>query len=258
MMLTGFLCCCQAKTNDDSQSNTQKPILTIGIDITNKPFTYYDDYGKLSGIDVDIATEVCNRMGCVPKFTVINWEDRNKLLETNQIDCFWSGATRRGRSYDYLFSTPYMISVQRILVNNDSELYTFKDLKNKNICVQSDSSALNILIDKQQYLTETFKNLYAVGSLNEVFQFLNQGKVDGVAIDSVSANAYIKENNEKYRLLKERLSTEEVVVGFQLSNTSLCQKVNSKLSEMKEDGALMDILKHWGAEDYISLERLVK
>ena len=47
------------------------PVLVVGTDIY-PPFSYLDENGSPSGIDVDILTEACRRTGFVPKFHYIN------------------------------------------------------------------------------------------------------------------------------------------------------------------------------------------
>ena len=46
-------------------------MLVVGTDIY-PPFSYLDENGSPSGIDVDILTEACRRTGFVPKFHYIN------------------------------------------------------------------------------------------------------------------------------------------------------------------------------------------
>lgn len=68
------------------RSVDERPKLVVGSDIY-PPFNYVDENGRPTGIDVDLAKEACRRMGYKVEFDTINWEDKNRLLETGSVDC---------------------------------------------------------------------------------------------------------------------------------------------------------------------------
>ena len=72
------LACCWRMSSRELSSNASEPrneddlpVLVVGTDIY-PPFSYLDENGSPSGIDVDILTEACRRTGFVPKFHYIN------------------------------------------------------------------------------------------------------------------------------------------------------------------------------------------
>ena len=77
----------------------------------------------------------------------IDWEKNKELLESGKIDCIMACFSMEGRLNDYKWAGPYIASRQVIAVNNDSDIYTLDDLKDKNIAVQSTTKPEDILLN---------------------------------------------------------------------------------------------------------------
>lgn len=91
----------------------------------------------MTGIDVDIAKEAFRRIGYHVEFSVINWEQKDALLETGEVDCIWGCYSMSGREDDYQWAGPYMVSRQVIAVNKNSPIQDSMDLEGKKIAVQT-------------------------------------------------------------------------------------------------------------------------
>ena len=61
--------------------------MTIGVNADCHPYEYIDNSGKITGIDVEIAREIANRMGLKAEF--VNMEFNNLLasLVDGRVDC---------------------------------------------------------------------------------------------------------------------------------------------------------------------------
>ena len=81
MLLVG--CAAHSSTRD-----TELPTLTIGSD-DFRPYIYLDVDDVYAGIDVDLAREACRRMGYEAVFKQINWDEKDDLLASGDIDCIW-------------------------------------------------------------------------------------------------------------------------------------------------------------------------
>ena len=53
------------------------PQLVIGSD-NYEPYFYLDEDGTFAGIDVEIATEACRRMGYAPALRKIDWQNKGR------------------------------------------------------------------------------------------------------------------------------------------------------------------------------------
>ena len=48
--------------------------LVIAMEGVWEPWNYHDEHGELVGFDVDVAKEICKRMGLKAKFLEFEWE----------------------------------------------------------------------------------------------------------------------------------------------------------------------------------------
>ena len=86
------------------------------------------------------------------------------------------------------------------------------------------------------------------------FMDLEINQIDCVFLDKVVADYYISENNKKYIVLEEGLEDEVYAIGFRKNDTSLCEKVNEILVDMKKDGSLGQIATKWFGKDTTIIE----
>ena len=123
------------------------PVLVVGTGVY-PPFSYLDENGSPSGIDVDILTEACRRTGFVPEFHYINWEDKSELLENGSIDVIACCFSMTDREDKYRWAGPYMQGRQVIAVVADSDIQTLDDLAGRVVAVQSASTSEKIFLDE--------------------------------------------------------------------------------------------------------------
>ena len=130
------LCACgQPAPDTDGEA---LPVLTVGSD-NYEPYFYLDENGEFAGIDVEIATAACERLGWTASFQKINWQEKDALLERGDVDCLWGSFSMNGREDLYRWAGPYMYSRQVVIVQASSDIYGLGDLNGKRIAVQSSS-----------------------------------------------------------------------------------------------------------------------
>ena len=134
LLAAGLLGGCASKTA--AREGESLPQIIVGSD-SYPPYVYLDNNGDPIGIDVDIAEEAFRRMGYQAVFKTIDWEQKNNLLESGEIDCVWGCFSMAGREQQYQWAGPYMLSRQVIAVNANSGIYTWDDLAGKTVAVQS-------------------------------------------------------------------------------------------------------------------------
>ena len=234
-------------------------IFTVGFDAEFPPYGYKDTNGEYVGFDLDLAQEVCERRGWTLKKQPIDWDFKDKELNSGSIDCIWNGFTIDGRENDYTWSVPYVDNSQVVVVKNGSDIKKLSDLKDKIVVVQTDSSALAVFTgddatDENKALANSFKELQQVGDYNSAFLNLESGMVDAVCLDIGVANYQISSRGNKFVMLEERVASEKYGIGFKKGNTELKDKVEETLLSMVKDGKFEEIAKKWGLESSICLK----
>ena len=92
----------------------------VGFDQDFPPMGFVGDDGEYTGFDLELAQEVCNRMGWEYVPQPISWDAKDATLNSGEIDCIWNGFTINGREDDYTWSDPYLNNKQVFVVRADS------------------------------------------------------------------------------------------------------------------------------------------
>ncbi len=245
VMLSG----CGESNSSSSSSNVNvgvgsDNILTVGFDQDFPPYGYVDEStGEYTGFDLDLATEVAARNGWAIEYKPINWDSKDLELDSGSIDCIWNGFTIEGREDGYSFTSPYMDNSQIVVVRENSGISSLADLSGKNVMVQADSAALDLLSEggDQANLASTFAQLQTTPEYNTAFMELESGAVDAVAIDLPVAKFNIQGKESTFKILDEQLNSEHYAVGAKKGNTSLCEKIEATLKEMDKEGTIQTI-----------------
>ena len=238
-----------------------KTSLTVGFDANFPPYGYMDENGEYIGFDLDLAQEVCDRLGWELVKQPIDWDSKDMELSSGSIDCIWNGFTYNGREEDYAWTTPYVDNSQVFVVAADSGIENKSDLAGKVVAVQKDSSALAALNDEENKdniaLRDSFSQLIEYADYNTAFMDLEQGAVEAVAIDIGVAQYQIDKREEgAYVMLAgddNKLASEQYAVGFKKGNEELRDKVQDTLDEMVKDGTFAEIAEKWGLTDSVCL-----
>ena len=123
-------------TGTDGSGQEDLPRLVIASD-NYKPYSYVGPNGNLIGVDVDLATEACRRLGYAPEFCQIVWENKDTYLSSGQADCLWGSFTMTGREDLYQWAGPYLYSRQMVAVRANSDIHTLADLAGRRVAVQA-------------------------------------------------------------------------------------------------------------------------
>lgn len=261
VLLCFFLAGCgqQGKQGSASSLNSNKEVV-IGVD-DYPPFNFPDENGRPSGIDIDLAEEAFKRMGYGVRFVRIEWDHKNSLLATGEIDCVWSCYSMKGREKQYKWAGPYLVSSLVVAVRNDSDIQTLADLQGKVIAVQSSTKPEEIFMKGNDPRLPEIRELYSVESRDMIYALLGKGYVDAIAAHASSINQYNKDFTMNYRILKEPLMITGIGVAFYRDDKrGLAEKLQQTLQEMHNDGTTKKIVEHYlgDATSYLEVEKLAE
>lgn len=248
LMLTCCAAFADAASDDSLQKILDKGQLIMGLDDSFPPMGYRDENGEIVGFDVDVAREVCNRLGVELVLQPISWDAKVLELNGGNIDCIWNGFTITDELKEQLtFSKPYLANTQVIVVRGDSEAQTLADLAGKNLGVQAGSSAVVALDANPEFRDSVTVNEFK-DNMTAMLD-LENGGLDAVLVDVIVAGYYFSQHDSDFRMLDEALATEEYGVGFRKDDLALVNKVNELLNEMAADGTLAEISTKWFSSD---------
>lgn len=250
-----------ASASDDSWKKVQQAgKLVVGLDDAFPPMGYVDTKtGGIIGFDVDLATEVCARLGITLKLQPIDWDNKQMEVDNGNVDCLWNGFSKTPeREESFNLSTSYMQNNQIILVKQDATYKNLADLKGKTLGVQADSSAEDAL-NKSVEFKSSLKSVVSIDDYAKAVMEIKNGTIDAIAIDEVVARFYMTNESGAYRILNkadgtiESLAKEDYVVGFRKADDALKAKIEETLKAMAKDGKLAEISKKWFGEDVTTI-----
>ncbi len=219
--------------------------LVLGLDDAFPPYGFKDTDGVIKGFDIDLAKEVCKRMGVTLQTQSINWDAKVMELNNGNIDCIWNGFTMTDEMKgQVLFTDPYVKNRQIIVVGAKSAINSKADLKGKTVAAQAGSSA-NTAIDNDAATKATFKELVQINDNVTALTELKNGTVDAVVLDEAIGLSYVQKEPDVYKVLDGDFGGEEYGVGFRLQDKALRDEVNKLLQDMRDDGTFAEILKNW-------------
>jgi polar amino acid transport system substrate-binding protein len=245
-----------AGTDQSLEKVMSKGKFVLGLDDSFPPMGFRDANNNIVGYDIDLAKEVCKRMGVTFVAQPIDWNAKEQELATGEIDCIWNGFTiTPERQKNLLFTPPYLKNAQVVVVNKSSPYQKLSDLAGKVVGVQSGSSAEDAL-DNAADFKKSLKGEGALGqgeveykdNLTALMDLETKG-IDAVVMDLIVANDSINRSGKDFRILGESLAPEEYGVAFRKGDKALEQKVWDELLAMQKDGTVAKISKQWLGAD---------
>ena len=229
--------------------NRSNGTLVMATNAYFQPYEYYEN-GTIVGIDVDVATAICDTLGMTLKVEDMEFDSIIPAVTSGKASMGMAGMTvtpDRLKSVD--FSDTYATGVQAIIVKEDSDITSVDDLfaegASHKIGVQTGTTG-------DLYTTDDIEGA-GLGTV-ERFQkgadavlALTQGKIDCVVIDNNPAKSFVAAN-EGLKILDTEYAVEDYAICLP-KNSPLTEKINTALAELTADGTIQKII-----DKYISAE----
>lgn len=215
------------------------------------PFNYMTEEGTVIGFDVDVASEIAKRLEKELDYKTTAWDGIIEGLRAGRYDgILGSMGITEERQKIVDFSSPYYYSGPQLIVRKDSRINSIEDL-------DSDSKiglATGTTYEQDALTWNVDVKLYEDD--NQTLMELINGRIDGVLTDRiVGLNAISKiAGGDNLMLAGSVLRTEKMGIAFNKKNSDLCEKVNSILEEMRNDGSLKKISEKWFNGSDITVE----
>ena len=162
----------------------------LGLDDSFPPMGFRDEDNEIVGVDIDLAAEVCKRMGVELVVQPIDWDSKELELTSGKIDCIWNGMTVTDDRVAAMFLTkPYLDNRQVIIVEEGSKISQVSYLAGKTVGLQKGSSAREAF-DANAIASEV-KDVVEYEDNVEAFLDLQAGRIDALLVDEVAGNYII-------------------------------------------------------------------
>ena len=221
---------------NEAKSEFAGQTLVMGSSCDFPPYEFVNDDGTYAGIDIDIATAVCEKLGAKLEVKDMDFNGIIAAVENKAVSFGMSGLTINDeRKESVYFSTPYETAVQAILVLEDSKVASKDDLEGAKIGVQEGTTGADYCIEDfgQENVNEYKKYSLAI-------EALQKGMVDCVVVDGPVAKQFAAEI-DGLKVLDTAYAEEEYAVAFNKADTALLEAFNAALAELEADGTIQVI-----------------
>ncbi|GAB3846238.1 hypothetical protein GCM10027610_063980 [Dactylosporangium cerinum] len=218
--------------------------LIVGID-QNAYLTSYRDprTGEVVGFEIDLAKEIARALLGNPdaiQWRAITTADRIPVLERGEVDMVIRTMTSTcERRQQVAFSTEYLTSAQRLLVNKGSGIDDFEDLAGRKVCATRGSTSI-VTIMKQPSKPVPV----ATDSTLDCLVLLQQGQVDAVSTVDVLLIG-LAAQDPSTEVVGKPVSDEPSAVAMRLDAQDLVRFVNGVLERVRSSGKWTEIYSRW-------------
>ena len=250
--------------------NTDKEKLIVATNCEFDPFEYLDDNGNPTGIDIDIAYAIAEKLGMEVEIRDMAFESVVASVASGTCDIAMAGLTVTTERKEAInFTQSYYVSSQVIIAPAGDPILdiTYEEgatddetdanhaaaieeieamLNGKSIGTQNGTTGYAYVSgDSDEYdgIAGATAVGYASGAL--AVQAMLNGQVDYVIIDAVPAKKLV-EANEGTAMSNVILTGEDYAYGIAKGNTELLEKVDKALDELISDGTIEEIFNKYG------------
>ena len=202
---------------------------------------------EVVGIEVEILEKICEGLGVELVLKQMDFESVLPGVTSGKFDCGMSGITvTESRQKNMLFTDPYCLAAQAIVVKAGSTVQTKADLAGKKVSVQTATTA-------EEYCMGNGYTVSAFAANSDAEQALLNGNVDAWVIDDLTAAEMVKEYNEgkadgeKLVILSEAMTTEPYAFAFAFGSEDLVAEINKILKTMLDDGTIAGLFAKYDA-----------
>jgi len=245
MLLVGFTSIFHPLTTEASEDSEETYI--IGMDQAMAPFTFFDDNGEPSGLDVEIFDLIAEEQGIEYEYQNFSFSAALQALESGQIDGLLGGvAVTPEREEVFSFSDPILEGGNMIVVHEDSPFESLEDLRGETIAVKTGSTGMEIIQDMQDEYD--FDILTFDQSVN-----MHQAVMNGDAAASVEGGAVqafaISTGQVDFKQLDENLNPNNLALATNHEpDGELLTKFNAGLEQIRQDGRYDEIIQRYFGE----------
>jgi glutamate transport system substrate-binding protein len=222
----------------DAGSATGEGNITIGIKY-DQPGLGQKDGETFKGFDVDVARYVAKELGYEENEIVFKETpsaQRETAIQGGQVALiFATYSITDARKEKVSFAGPYFIAGQDLLVRADDTSITGPDaLTGKKLCSVKGSTSAQKVKDKYPGV-----QLQEFGTYSECVAALVSKGVDALTTDNTILAGYAAQDQYKGKLkvVGQTFSEERYGVGIKKGDTATCEKINTAIQKMVDDGA---------------------
>ncbi len=249
LMICALLTACGGSAQESGESSALAKVqaagkLTVATSPDFPPFESLEN-GEVVGIEIDILQIICEKLGVELDIQQMDFDSVLPGVQAGKFDLGASGiSVTEKRQKNVLFTDPYCLAAQAIVVTEGSSVTCKADLEGKKVSVQTGTTAETFCMEAGYEVSSFTANSDAQAALVS-------GKVDAWVIDDLTAadmvRIYNAEGGDQLVILSEAMTTEPYAFAFAFGSEDLVEEINTILNTLVEDGTVTSIFEKYEA-----------
>ncbi len=233
------LCFALTACGDKDGDETEKKKLVVATSPDFPPFENLEN-GEIVGIEVELLQLICDELDYEMVIEQIAFEAVVPGIAAGRYDCGMSGiSVTPDRELEVLFTDPYCLAAQVIVVKNDSPITNKAGLTGKKIAVQLGTTA-------EDFCRENGYNVQSYETNPDAKLALTEEKVDAWVVDDLTAAEMCKDD-PSVKILGEHMTTEPYAFAFNFEDEALVDEINAVLATLIADGTVAELFEKYNA-----------
>lgn len=247
-----------SKGSDDASANGVK---TIDVVVANgqPPYTYTDENGEITGLDVDIFKAVDE---LVPEYefnyTIVDWDTMCAGVQSGKYamgSCCLLNTPAREETY--LLSDDIYYYLMNLVVRKDSGINSLEDMDGKSLSPYPDSDGLAYVEqcwkEKHPDVNFTRESASEAVPYADAYAGIQSGRWDAWFGDGSSYTTVAEQNPDLDLVVTDYVAAHPACFIINKDQKDLQEKVNTALGTLREDGTLSELSKKWLDKDVFEI-----
>jgi polar amino acid transport system substrate-binding protein len=224
----------------------QAETLRVGAYAANPPWEVKQTDGSFEGFEVDLITEIANRIGADLTFEDLGFQALFAATSSGRIDVAISTITITDeRLQNQSFTQGYYDADLALATATDSPVTGLADLEGKVVGVLSTSTGETWANEKMAEYG--FSEVKGYNAQQDLLLDTQLGRADG-AISDITGMQYAFQNMPKMHIV-ERIPSGDQYGLMMSKDHPMLGAVNDAISAMKQDGTMLEIYHKWFGAD---------
>lgn len=229
---------------DDTLDNILKNgVVKVGFCVDVPPIKFRDQNNEPAGICVDFAEALARDLGVNLEYVFSDWAGLIPTLLSGRSDVIITDmSTTLERAKKVNFTQPWMVTGTYIVVRNDSDWASWKDMNKKGVeigCILGTIGEQNI----KNIIPEATPVTY--NSNVEQKLALEQGRIDGLANDLLLASREVAKSDGNLRLLPDPLDADPLGFTLRSDDYHFLIWMNLWIDRLKASGEYDKLMDYW-------------
>jgi PAS domain S-box-containing protein len=248
-LIVGVLISCwmvdQARAQPVGGGGGDRPALFLGND--SLPPMNFMKNGKPTGIVIDLAEALAERMHHPVEIKLMNWTEAQQLVLEGRADALLQIDPNPERLKIYDFSEP-LLSTEFTLFTSAGRfgIASMRDLQGLKVGVEEKGLPILLLQEDPQIFVEIIPDFV------QGFRLLASGTLDAVVADRWVGRYVLAENDiQGVKLFDVPIIRSHSAIAVKKGNTKLLGDINAALADIRRDGTYDRIIRSWRSKEVV-------